>query len=267
MNSTVRYLRAVLRALAFCMVTVFFYGMWLNLVPFLLFLDKASYRWRSFNFRNWARATAALLRMRIAVEGTQPQEPFFAVSNHLSYLDVVTLASQLDCVFIAKSDVAGWPVLGLLCRSMGTIFVNRNSRKDVLRVNALIETALDAGKGVLLFPEGTSTAGVEVLPFHSALLEPAARAGYPVSYATINYRTPAGEPPANLSVCWWGEMTFLSHLWRLFQLASFDATVAFGSHSIRADDRKTLARELWHAVQQEFVPSAKTEDLCKLVIH
>jgi 1-acyl-sn-glycerol-3-phosphate acyltransferase len=266
-NSTLRYLRATLRGLAFCLVTFFFYGLWLSPTPFLLLLEKVSYRWRSFNFRNWAKATSVLLRMRISVEGIQPEPPFLAVSNHLSYLDVVTLASQLDCVFIAKSDVAGWPVLGLLCRSMGTIFVNRNSRKDVLRVNALIETALAAGKGVLLFPEGTSTAGVEVLPFHSALLEPAARAGYPVSYATINYRTPAEEPPASLSVCWWGEMTFLSHLCRLFQLTSFDATVKFGSHSIRADDRKMLASELWQAMQEEFVPSAKTEEPCKPVTH
>ena len=267
MNPTLRYLRATLRALALCVVTGFFYGLWLSLTVFLLPSGKSSCRWRSFNFRNWARATASLLGMRIMVEGTEPQPPFFVVSNHLSYLDVVTLASQLDCLIVAKSDIAGWPVLGLLCRSMGTIFVDRNSRRDVLRVNRLIETALAAGKGVLLFPEGTSTAGIEVLPFHSALLEPAARAGYPVSYAAISYRTPAGEPPASLSICWWGDMTFLSHLYRLFQLTSFDAKVTFGSHSIRADDRKTLAKELWQAVQQEFVPSAKAEELCRLIAH
>jgi 1-acyl-sn-glycerol-3-phosphate acyltransferase len=249
------------------MVTVFFYGLWLSFSTFSLPFSKSSDRWRSFNFRNWAKATAALLGMHIVVEGTRPKPPFFVVSNHLSYLDVVTLASQLDCLFIAKSDVADWPVLGLLCRSMGTIFVNRDSRKDVLRVNALIRRALAGGKGVLLFPEGTSTAGLEVLPFRSALLEPAARAGYPVSYAAITYRTPAGESPASLSVCWWGEMTFLSHLYRVFQLTFFDAKVTFGSHSIRADDRKMLAKELRQAMQREFVPSAKTEELCKPVAH
>jgi len=267
MNRTIRYLRATLRALALCMVTVFFYGLWLSFSAFFLPFNKSSDRWRSFNFRNWARATAALLGMRIVVEGARPKPPFFLVSNHLSYLDVVTLASQLDCLFIAKSEVANWPILGLLCRNMGTIFVNRDSRRDVLRVNALIRRALVVGKGVLLFPEGTSTFGIEVLPFHSALLEPAARAGYPVSFAAITYRTPVGEAPASLSVCWWGEMTFLFHLYRVFQLTSFDAKVTFGSHSIRADDRKMLAKELRQAVQREFVPTAKTEELCKLVAH
>lgn len=267
MNFNFRHLRAMVRALAMCVVTAFFYLLWLSLMPFLLISEKASYAWRNFNFRNWAKATAALLGMRAAANGTPPQAPFLMVSNHLSYIDVVTFASQLDCVFVAKSEVAGWPILGVLCRSMGTIFVDRSSRKDVLRVNALIETALTAGKGVLLFPEGTSTAGIEVLQFHSALLEPAARAGYPVSYAVISYQTPAGEPPERLSVCWWGEMTFLSHLYRLFQLTSFDATVAFGSHSIRADDRKMLARELWRAVKEQLIPLVKTEEPCKPVGH
>ena len=267
MNSALRHLRAIVRASALCGVTTFFYALWLSLRPFLLVSGKASYGWRNFNFRKWAKAAAALLRMRIAVNGAPPQAPFFMVSNHLSYMDIVTLASQLDCIFIAKSDVAGWPVLGSLCRSMGTIFVDRNSRKDVLRVNALIQAALAAGKGVLLFPEGTSTAGFEVLPFHSALLEPAARAGYPVSYATLRYQTPASEPPAHLSVCWWGEMTFQSHLYRLLQLTSFDAIVAFGSHSIRADDRKLLAKKLWDAVKEEFVPLDTREEQCRPVIY
>ena len=267
MNSNFRHLRAMVRALTWCVVTAFFYALWLSLMPFLLVSETASYRWRNFNFQKWARATAGLLGTRIAVNGTPPQAPFFMVSNHLSYMDIVTLASQLDCIFIAKSDVAGWPVLGSLCRSMGTIFVDRNSRKDVLRVNALIQAALAAGKGVLLFPEGTSTAGFEVLPFHSALLEPAARAGYPVSYATLRYQTPASEPPAHLSVCWWGEMTFPSHLYRLLQLTSFDAIVAFGSHSIRADDRKLLAKKLWDAVKEEFVPLDTREEQCRPVIY
>ncbi len=249
-----RTLRATARGFALSVMTGLFYLLWLSLMPFLLVSEKAFYRWRNFNFRNWAKATAALLGMRIAVKGRPPQAPFFMVCNHLSYMDVVAVASQLDCIFIAKSDVAAWPVLGALCRSMGTIFVDRHVRKDVLRVNTLIETALAAGKAVLLFPEGTSTAGSEVLPVHPALLEPAARAGYPVSYATISYETPTGEPPAHLAICWWGDMTFLSHLFQLIQVTSFKATVAFGWHSIRGHDRKMLAQKLWQSVTKEFIP-------------
>lgn len=248
------HLRAVTRVVAFCAVTTFFYLLWACITPLLLASQKASYAWRNFNFRTWARLTNAILGMRVEGKGTPPRAPFFLVSNHLSYMDIVAFAAQLDCVFIAKSEVANWPVLGLLCRSMGTIFVDRNSRMDVLRVNRLIEQALRSGKGVLLFPEGTSTPGVEVLPFHSALLEPAVQQGCPVSFATVSYRTPIGQAPAHLSVCWWGEMAFLSHFYELLHLKSVEATLVFGSYSIRADDRKVLARKLSQAVREELIP-------------
>jgi len=254
MKSLCSHLRAAARVVALCAITAFTYLLWACITPLLLTSEKASYWWRSFNFRTWAKLTNTLLGIRVESRGTPPREPFFLVSNHLSYMDIVAFAAHLDCVFIAKSEVANWPVLGLLCRSMGTIFVNRNSRVDVLRVNRLIEQALRSGKGVLLFPEGTSTPGAEVLAFHSALLEPAVQQGCPVSFATVSYRTPVCQPPAHLSVCWWGEMSFLPHFYRLLQLKSVEATLVFGSHSIRADDRKVLARKLWQAVNEELIP-------------
>src|SRR5688572_28341954 len=214
------HLRAITRALAFCTITGLFYVLWACITPLLLASEKASYAWRSFSFQTWAKLTNLLVRMRVEAKGTLPQAPFFLVSNHLSYMDILAFAAHLDCVFVAKSEVANWPILGLLCRSMGTIFVDRNSRMDVLRVNRLIEQALHSGKGVLLFPEGTSTSGAEVLQFHSALLEPAVQQACPVSFAAISYRTPVSQPPAHLSVCWWGEMSFLAHFYRLLQLKS-----------------------------------------------
>jgi len=257
----VPHLRAIGRIMGLCGVTGFFYAMWTAVTPFLLAWPRIAYRWRNLNFRNWARVTAALLRMRVAVQGTPPQAPFFLVSNHLSYLDIVAFASQMDSVFIAKSEVALWPILGYLCQCMGTIFIKRNSRKDVLRVNSLIERALRSGKGLLLFPEATSGAGAEVLPFHTALLEPPVKEGYPVSYATLTYQTPTGQPPAYLSVCWWGEMPFLSHFYELLQLKSLDATLVFGADSIRADDRKELGDKLWQAVNKDFTPVLDLEAL------
>ncbi|MCI0418393.1 MAG: 1-acyl-sn-glycerol-3-phosphate acyltransferase, partial [Acidobacteria bacterium] len=259
MNSVCSHLRALTRIAVLCIVTTFFYLLWACTMPLLLVSEKASYWWRSLNFQTWAKLTSVLFGMRVGARGTPPQAPFFLVSNHLSYMDIVAFASKLDCVFIAKNEVAKWPVLGLLCRSMGTIFVDRNSRLDVPRVNRLIEEELRSGKGLLLFPEGTSSRGAEVLPFHSALLEPAVRGGSPVSFATVSYRTPVGQAPAHQSVCWWGEMPFLPHFYRLLQLKSLEATLGFGSHSIRADDRKLLARKLWQAVKEDFIAVVETD--------
>jgi 1-acyl-sn-glycerol-3-phosphate acyltransferase len=262
-----RHLRGVSRAVALCLLTTFIYLLWACILPLVLVSKKATIWWRDLNFRTWSKLTATLVGLRVEAIGVRPRAPFFLVSNHLSYMDIVAFACRLDCVFIAKSEVARWPVLGLLCRSMGTIFVDRNSRMDVLRVNRLIEKDLVSGRGVLLFPEGTSTPGSEVLPFHSALLEPAVRQGLPVSFATVNYRVAAGQPPAHESVCWWGEMTFLPHFYRFLQLESVAATLVFGSHSIRADDRKILARQLHQAVKNDFIPVAEAEELCKTPVH
>jgi len=259
MNLLCSHLRALSRVVALCAFTAFFYLLWASIMPLLVRSQKFSYWWRNLNFRTWAKVASALLGMQIEANGTPPQSPFFLVSNHLSYMDVVAFASRLDCVFVAKSEVANWPVLGMLCRSMGTIFVDRSSRLDVLRVNRLIKTALESGKSILLFPEGTSTPGSDVLPFHSALLEAPVQQVFPVSFATVSYRTPIGQPQAHLSVCWWGEMSFLPHFYRLLQLRSVDATLVFGSYSIRADDRKVLARNLWQAVKAELIPVVQHE--------
>jgi 1-acyl-sn-glycerol-3-phosphate acyltransferase len=226
----------------------------------------AGVRWRNSIFRTWARAIAAIIGMKIRVSGPPPQVPFFLVSNHLSYIDIIALASQLDCVFIAKQDVAGWPVMGALCRSIGTIFIDRNHRRDIARVNALIKQMIVQGRSIVLFAEGTSTQGSSVLPFKASLLEPAARAGYPVSYAALGYRTPPGEPPAHLAVCWWGEMTFLDHLFKLLQVSEFEATLTFGSHAIRLSDRRALASSLWQAVVEEFIPVVRLEEKCSTAI-
>ena len=112
---------------------------------------RARVRWRALMLRRWAKATALLLNIHVTPHGAPPRPPFFLVANHLSYADIIVLASQVDCSFIAKSDVAGWPVIGLLCRCVGTIFIDRTNRRDIARVNAQAGRALAEGRGVVLF--------------------------------------------------------------------------------------------------------------------
>jgi 1-acyl-sn-glycerol-3-phosphate acyltransferase len=262
-----RQLRAILRALAFAALTLVLYATWAAGALIWLPSRRASYRWRCFIFRSWARATARLLGARIEVRGAPPEPPFFLVSNHLSYIDVVVLATAIDCVFIARQDVSRWPVMGLLCRSMGTIFIDREKRRDVARVNALIGRMLAEGKGIVLFAEGTSTEGATVRQFKPALLEQAAVMRLPVSYAALSYSTPAGEMAAHLSVCWWGDMTFPDHLFALFRLSQFHATLVFGPRSIREADRKLLAMKLRQAVEEQFIPVVTGEEECSAKAH
>lgn len=211
-------------------------------------------RWRQLCFRHWSRSLLAVMGGHVESRGAAPEAPFFLVTNHLSYIDVLVLASRVDAVFIAKSEVAGWPVIGALCRAVGTLFVDRRSRRDLPRAIAAIDGALDAGRGVALFPEGTSTAGASVARFHPSLLEVAARARYPVSFASLGYATPEGVAPAHLAVCWWGDMELPGHLWELLKLPGFRAVVVFGDQRIQDDDRKRLAERLWQAVDSLFTP-------------
>jgi 1-acyl-sn-glycerol-3-phosphate acyltransferase len=255
--------RAIFRAAALCALTC---AVSAACLATAVASDESKLNLRRFIFRRWAKAAASLLGLKINARGRPPRGAFFLVSNHLSYLDIVVFAALTDCVFIAKSEVARWPVIGFLCRRMNTIFIDRGNRRDTARAAALIERALAEGQGVILFAEGTSTQGAAVLPFKSALLEQASRAGFAVSYAALSYRAPEGQPPAHLSVCWWGEMTFLKHLFVLLHLSEIRASVRFGPERIREGNRKTLASKLHRAVSLEFVPVTGLGEECSAQI-
>lgn len=250
----VEHLRASARLVAFLTYSTVLYLMWAVSHVLALVSRPLMVRVQTALVRAWGRGVAAILGLRITVDGEPPEPPFLLVSNHLSYVDIVTLMSQMPAVFVAKSEVAGWPFLGRLSRAANTIFVDRARRADVVRVNELIGAVLDSGRGLVMFPEGTSSRGHEVLPFRTSLLEPAIRIGHPVSYAALSYRTPAGSPPASTSVCWWGDMTFLGHFYGLLMLPSFSARLVFGAEPVRAENRRDLADRLRAAVARQFAP-------------
>lgn len=247
-------LRAAWRLLLIALITVFF-QLILLFGSLWHFRSRAGrLRCRNFIFRNWARGVLRAINARVSASGMAPEAPFILVANHLSYVDIALIASRVDAVFIAKSEIASWPLVGLLCKSVGTLFVNRSLRRDVPRVVAEIERVLEDGQGVALFAEGTSSGGTEVLKFRPSLLEVAARQSTPVSYASLSYRTGSEVDPARSRVCWWGNMPFAPHAWRLLTLPGFDATLAFGGEPILDDDRKRLAERLHAEVTRLFVP-------------
>jgi len=113
----------------------------------------------------------------------------------------------------------------------------------------------------VLFPEGTSTSGRTVEPFKPPLLALATRLGRPVHYAALAYRTPPGEPPADLAVCWAGGVPFARHAWGLLHLASIDADLRFAPQPIYEDDRKLLAEKLRKAVLAELAPAGEAAEV------
>ena len=216
--------------------------------------------WRSFCTRHWGRAMARVVGMRIRVEGAPGRG--FLVANHLSYMDIIVLGAVTGSGFVSKAEVAGWPGLGIAARSAGPLFLDRQRKRELVKIASQMRDRISHGQSLCLFPEGTSSKGEEVLAFRSSLLEPAARAGIPVGYASLHYATPPGETPAYLSVCWWGEMTLAPHLLTLLAMPSFEATVAFGAEPIADPDRKALAANLHRAVNGLFRPTMDTTEVC-----
>ncbi|HSE25359.1 MAG TPA: lysophospholipid acyltransferase family protein [Pyrinomonadaceae bacterium] len=252
-----RQARAIFRMLGLCGITTVYYLRWLSGLPFVFRSNSRARDWRNRNFRRWARTAAHVMGMTITVRNEPPAGPFLMVSNHLSYVDVIVLASQANCAFVAKREVASWPIIGLICRSMNTIFIDRKLRRDIPNVMQQITKTVRRGLGVVLFAEGTSTNGRHVLPFKTSLLEFAARYQLPVHYVSVGYVVPYGETSAEESVCWWGDMTFPDHLFRLLQLPSFEASLVYGAEPIVSDDRRVLATKLWSAVSSQLRPAVE----------
>jgi 1-acyl-sn-glycerol-3-phosphate acyltransferase len=207
-------------------------------------------------FHRWARRAARILGMRIESRGTPPEPPFLLVSNHMSYVDIVLLGALVPGIFVAKAELAGWPMVGSMCRSVDTMFLDRERKRDIVRVMSQAKKLLAEGRGVFIFPEGTSSRGDTVLKFNPSLLQIATRAASPVSYATLYYETPPGHPPADQAVSWYGGAEFVGHGLRLVQLPWFGARVTFGAEPIQGDDRKELAERLHAAVLEQFQPVA-----------
>jgi len=168
------------------------------------------------------------------------------VCNHLSYVDILVLGSIAPAVFVAKSEVAGWPVFGWFAQVCGTIFIRRTVRGDVTRIGAEIRDRLERGFLVVLFPEGTSSDGREVLPFKSSLLEPVREVGRDVFAAHVSYTRADGSPETD--VPYWGEMTLLPHMARLLGQPRAKARVSLRAVTELPDCRKELARQLQHEV-------------------
>ncbi|MEM9553923.1 MAG: lysophospholipid acyltransferase family protein [Acidobacteriota bacterium] len=211
-------------------------------------------RLRNRAMRWWGRRLMRSFAARVHVEGTPPAGPCFLVTNHVSYLDIPLVASCVDAAFVGKAELRTWPVAGTVMTAADTVYIDRSRKRDLLRVLEQVDAAMARGLNVVLFPEGTSGRGDSLLPFKPSLLQFAVEKGLPVHWATIEYRTPDGEPPPSRAVCWWGDEALAPHYPRLMRLPWLEAVLRFGDEPVRADDRKQLALELRAAMLERFQP-------------
>lgn len=202
----------------------------------------AGFRRRSRWLQRASRIVLRAINVSYTVEGAPLPRTGIVASNHLSYVDVLVLAAATPQVFLAKSEVRSWPVFNWFARMAGTQFIDRNRRSDVARQNADFVHIVENDAVLTIFLEGTSTDGSLVRPFRSSLLEPAVEHRWPVTPAAIHY-TCTGADTAQ-DVCWWGDMGFFEHLFRLVRADTITAHIRFGTPVSAGDDRKDLAAHL-----------------------
>jgi len=214
---------------------------------------RSALRAASAVLRLWGHLMLHLIGVRVEVRGLLPRGPVLVCANHLSYLDVPLLAALFGGRFVAKTEIAGWPVIGFLSRTVGTIFVAPRRRAELARTAVELERTLRAGTSVVLFPEGGASRGRELGRFHSALLEGPVREGIPCLPACLHYEPGGGEAGAAWTVCWWGGMELWRHAFRLAALPGVAARVTIGEPVLGAD-RKELADELRRRIEADFEP-------------
>ena len=213
-------------------------------------------RARAVWLQNLNRRVLRIFKTEIHATGQVPASGLL-ISNHLSYLDILVISTLTPAVFVAKREVKSWPVMGLLAQLGGTVFIDRQRRTHVGQVNGEIETALNDGVLVVIFPEGTSSNGKTVLPFKSPLLEPATQLKHPLTAGCLQYALADGD--AGSEICYWGDAAFLPHMINLLSKRNVRVFVRFVPVQNPGNDRKELAQQLHSAVlclQQPKISSA-----------
>ncbi len=209
----------------------------------------------------WQGFACFLMGVRVTVTGAPVKDrPLLLLSNHNSWLDIPVLASVASVSFIAKSEVATWPVVSLLARAQRTVFVNRENRWATGTHADEVAGRLSKGDIIVLFAEGTSSDGNRVLPFRSALVGAAQRAigdggAAIVQPVAIVYRKMHGIPLGRQHrplIAWYGGIKLLPHLRRVASEGGIDAHVVFGpARRLGAgDSRKPVTQEAYDLVRR-----------------
>lgn len=259
-----RRVRVLLRAVVLSLWTAGCYSMAWLLRLLTLGRHRTRQRLHAGLVRIWGDVCCRLLAIRRRVKGAPPRGGFLLVSNHLSYVDILVLAAETGCRFIAKVEIDRWPIFGALCRAVDTLFVDRRLHRRLPAVIEAMQRSIENGCGLVLFAEGTTGPGHRILRFRSPLLELPAGGAQPVHWVALSYRVGPGDPPAYLSVAWWAEMPLLPHLLELLELNEIEARLTFGPEPVVASDRKELSTLLRQRVGEAFEPMVDEAEIDRL---
>jgi len=210
--------------------------------------------------RNFTLLLRTILNIKVTVEGDEGQLErggYVIIGNHVSYVDGIVLGSIFPIIFVSKREVKSWPVVGQWNTLCGSIFINRQRKELVGSLVREMSDKLKQEANILLFPEGTSTNGEQMLPFQTVPLAAPLRNRSIIVPTTIAYRSINDQPVTSANrdlIYWYGDMDFISHFWKLLNLRSVEALVTIQPkiECFRYPDnsvgRKKLAEDCYNRV-------------------
>ena len=215
---------------------------------------------REARVQQWARRFLEIWRIDLQVHGQPPaQGPVLLAANHISWLDILVLHAAGFCRFVSKADVKRWPVIGMLATGAGTLYIERESRRDALRVVHHMREALARGEVVAVFPEGTTSDGAALLPFHANLLQAAISARAPVQPVGLSF-VDGRSGRLSLAPIYVGDDSLIASVWRTLTTPGLCAVVRYGApQPAEGRERRAWAAELRGAVAVLRGSSVATE--------
>ena len=198
----------------------------------------------------WSRGLLRAIGVRLVVDGELRAGANLLVANHVSWLDIAAVHAVCPRArFVSKADVRHWPLLGWLIGAVGTLFIERERKRDALRVVHQVADALRTGQVVAVFPEGTTGDGRALLPFHANLLQAAIASETPVQPVALRYTEPGLDwSPA---VSWLGATTLVHSVWAIACARGVQVQVsALPARGSAHADRRALAQRLHDDIAQ-----------------
>ena len=220
-----------------------------GLLTILLVFPRLSSAQRDLRVQAWSSEMLACMGIRLIVKGQPaPAGPLLLVANHISWLDITSLHAARHCRFVSKADVKHWPLIGPLASGAGTLFIERESRRDAMRVVHHMAERLRAGDVLAIFPEGTTSDGVSLRPFHANLFQAAIAAAAPVQPVAIQFiDTTKGQ--RSLAPCYIDDDTLLGSVWRTLCTPGIAVVITFGElQTAQARGRRVWAADVREAI-------------------
>lgn len=230
----------------------------------ILFTEKDILKRRHKFCKNasfWCARGVRILGIKIKlINKPKPGENYLVLCNHMGIMDILTMASVMEGVFVTSQEMRETPVLGKICEMGGCIFIERRTREQIPNEIRVLSDALINGFNIILFPEGTSGDGSRILPLKKSFVLAGQGTGKNVLPVVVNYITVNGGLPFTHQfrdhLCWYGDMGFGSSMWRLTELKSVEATLEFATPIVvtETSHRRHVAAEVQQFMEEKFVP-------------